>query len=242
MPAWLPLSQVHIWHYSWGGSPDPARLEALYPALSSGEREQHRRFHFEKDRNTYLLAHVLLRRVLSRYGDRPPNAWDFVPGSHGKPSIVDPGREDLRFSLTHTAGLVACAARRHGEVGVDAERIDRACDFLAIARSMFAPAEVTQLENSRAEIQRDLFFRIWTSKEAYVKALGLGLSASLKDFSIEAGVPCIHFSSPAQGNESEWRLRLDTPTPHHVLATAFQMPCDPDVFVYDGATLLMGGM
>jgi 4'-phosphopantetheinyl transferase len=244
MPACLHSSQVHVWYYAWEGSLDPAWLAELYPALSSQEREQHRRFHFDRDRDIYLLAHILLRRVLSRYCDIQENAWEFVSGSHGKPFIATPHCEHLHFSLTHTAGLVACAVRAHAEVGVDAESIDRECDFIGIARSTFAAVEVRELEKSPPAVQRELFFRYWTLKEAYVKALGLGLSASLTDFSIDAGMKPdattakVRFSREEQGKESDWRLRLHYPTPRHVLASAFHMPESPELSVYDAAALL----
>lgn len=231
---------MHIWFYTWDGLPSASLLHALYPTLSHDERERHGRFHFEKDRHIYLLAHVLLRRALSQYEDIPEVSWEFAIGSHGKPYLASLVHDPLCFNLTHTAGLVACAISRHAELGLDAERIDRPCDFLEIARSVFAPAELRSLDDAPESGRPELFFTYWTLKEAYVKARGAGLSLPLQDFAIrlDPGGAGIEFLGAGEGGPDEWRLRVFRPTPHHVLAAAMRMSGTAEFQIHDGAGLI----
>jgi len=146
--------------------------------LESAEQVRADRFHFARDRDTSIAAHALKRKLLSWAGDLPPSDWRFIVGRFGKPQI-DPalGRPRLHFNLSHIRGLVACAVSLDHEVGLDVEAWDRAGDGLDIAGRFFAPAELALLREAAPDDRPEVFARIWTLKEAYIKATGRGLSS-----------------------------------------------------------------
>jgi 4'-phosphopantetheinyl transferase len=172
--------RVDVWTYRISGV---ERCEGLLELLSGPERERYRRFHFPKHRREFLCAHALLRLALSRYAGGNPGKWEFARGQWGKPYVT--GAEQLHFNLSHTEGLVACAITGGCEVGVDVERVDRAVDASNIARRFFADEESQYIESLAGDRQRDAFFRIWTLKEAYVKASGRGFDLPLREFWFE---------------------------------------------------------
>ena len=136
-------------------------------------------------------AHALLRRTLSQA--RPDVAaehWRFERDSRGKPHVA-PGLPPMNFSLTHCRGLAACAVAPAGlDVGVDAEPLERRVEPLRLARRFFTPEEADALAAVADEDERRrAFLRLWTLKEATVKALGTGLAHSLQAFSFSLGDP-----------------------------------------------------
>jgi 4'-phosphopantetheinyl transferase len=165
---------------------DEATESRLAAILDEGERVRAARFVFEQDRRAYTAAHALLRHALSERAGVEPTAWRFAAGSHGKPYLSkQPAGFDLRFSLSHCRSMVAVAIAQGLEVGVDVEACGRAVD-LEIANSCFAPDEIAMLNAlPQPEQQRDLFTKLWTLKEAVIKATGAGLSQPLESFSIE---------------------------------------------------------
>jgi len=206
-----------------------ASPEAFGPAeaacLSPEEVARADRFHRTSDRVLYQAAHGLLRCSLSRWGALPPLAWTFGTTSHGKPFVTNPGYTDLQFSLTHTAGLAACAVSSNGPVGIDAEARHRPiADLDRLVRSVLTRDEamdVSEREDPDDRLTRFLCY--WTLKEAYVKALGFGLSKPLRSFSISAGpsgtwrvVSDKTVVAPTEG----WNLALVPSGPDHILALA----------------------
>lgn len=133
-------------------------------------------------RQNFLAAHGLLRHMLAELYGPAPETWRLAIGEHGKPHLVD-APADIRFNLTHTSGLVAAAATIGVDLGIDAEDLDRPVN-LAISERVFSDAEIGWLD-ARAEPDRKAcFLRLWTIKEAYVKALGHGLGHGLKNISV----------------------------------------------------------
>lgn len=162
--------------------------------LDAQETARAGRFRFERDRETFVAAHGLLRGALSRHiAGTGPAAWRFTASPLGKPCIVRaPGMPDVRFSLSHTAGCVAVALCEGRETGVDVERVTPATATIELAQSFCTAAELAGLAAlERSPIQPDSahgdcptpmaerFFRLWTLKESVVKGLGQGLSRPL---------------------------------------------------------------
>jgi 4'-phosphopantetheinyl transferase len=159
---------------------DPTTLQHYADLLTPDESARWRRFHFPHDRHVYLIARALLKTVLAHYAGTPAADLSFVAGPFGKPALQ--GRPDLAFNLSHCRGSVAVAIGRSEEVGVDVEGLTTMRpDFVAIAERYFSPAEVRQLKALPAADQFTRFVELWTLKESYVKALGLGLSKPLDD-------------------------------------------------------------
>jgi 4'-phosphopantetheinyl transferase len=153
--------------------------------LSPEERVKNERYRHDRDRRLHLMARWMCRTVLSRYEPEiEPFQWQFQPNIHGKPEVTGPKSMDgiLYFNITHTEGVVVMAVSRTGQVGVDVERVGRPMDYLGMSRRFFAEIEAEAVRNSSEAERSELFYRIWTLKEAYVKAIGKGLAHALDSF------------------------------------------------------------
>ncbi len=185
----------------------PEQWPALAAMLDDKERARAARFAFQEDRQSYIAAHALVRAELSRRADRAPQQWRFAETKLGKPFLLDPPR-DLRFSITHTRGMVAVAIAEGVEIGVDVESADRRAESMKLAERFFAPEEVALLRAVEGEARRNLFFAIWTLKEAVVKATGLGLSQGLDSFAVSLDPLRVTMrDGPTQAwSAAHWRL------------------------------------
>ncbi len=193
------------------------RIEAQ---LSNEERARALRFAAIADRQAYLAAHCLKRRMLSRAEPAiDPPAWRFDTGPHGKPAVAE--RDDLHFNLSHCRGLVACALSRSGPVGLDVEWLGRPAP-LEVAERFFSASETRWLLERPDHARHDAFFRIWTLKEAYIKAVGLGLSQPLGEFSVSVPRLKLAFARPGMGDASAWRFHQEMIGTAHVLAVAWE--------------------
>ena len=175
--------------------PEPAALAAAAAQrfsewLSPDEYERWRRFHLEADRQRFLLARALVRSLLGAYVQQAPASLQFTRSPYGKPELVQPAatpEQTLKFNLSHTRGLLVLAVTAADEIGVDVESITREAEMLALAERYFAASEVAMLRAADPLQLHELFFRLWTLKEAYVKARGLGLQLGLDSFAIGLG-------------------------------------------------------
>jgi 4'-phosphopantetheinyl transferase len=200
--------------------------------LSEEERERARRFHFERDRQVYVAGHALMRDMLSRSTGRAPQDWQFSTGAHGKPeAIMAPDEPRLRINLSHTRGLAAVALTLEADIGVDVEWMARETSYLDLARRFFSEAEQHHLANTHAEAQRSVFFALWTLKEAYIKAIGLGLAMPLSDFAFDPAGPTISFADHVKDSPGNWSFRHHALPDAHVLSLAIRRlrEREPDV-------------
>jgi 4'-phosphopantetheinyl transferase len=202
--------------------------------LDDEERVCANRYHFERDRDAFIAAHALIRIMLSDVYDVPPSSWRFVQGPHGKPAIAaDCSIRSLRFNLSHTRDLVACAISDGCDVGVDVEATERPAD-LTLADRYFAPEEVIIIRSVPPHRQRQLFFRFWTLKEAFIKATGEGLSRPLSSFSFTLDPIRIAFhpdrDEPKRDDKPmHWQFIQRCVWPDHILALAVLRPDAPDL-------------
>lgn len=172
--------EVHVWRVELGQT--PAIIGELGETLSADERERAARFHFEKDRQSYICARGALRSILARYLGRTPGGLSFTYNPYGKPALADES-DDLRFNLSHAVGVALCAVARGREVGVDVEWPRAEFATMDVAERFFSRSEVEALR-ARAEDAPAAFFNCWTRKEAYIKARGEGLSHPLHTFTV----------------------------------------------------------
>ena len=160
---------------------DAARFERLALAIPEARREKLAAFRHEGARCLSLAASLLLVRALS---DEGLEAGEIALTEYGKPCL--PQLPDFHFSLSHSGNMALCAVSDE-EVGCDIE-LPRGYDP-AIARRFFHPAEQEWLFSHPEAEQSGAFFRLWTCKESFVKALGLGLSLGLDSFAVIPGEP-----------------------------------------------------
>lgn len=160
---------------------DRGLFESYSRWLTSEEKARGARFALEKDRRLHLLARALVRTSLSRFSDVDPAAWRFAQTAHGKPEIVSPvpAGAALRFNVSHTPGLVACAVVRAHDIGIDVECLARSSATVGLARRFFSASEADSLAGLDPPLRPARFLSLWTLKEAYLKAKGFGLSLAL---------------------------------------------------------------
>ena len=197
--------------YLWFAYPDDLLDEQAFARsldlLSEDEHEKLQRFKFEASRREYLAAHTLARTALSHCDPIPPEAWHFRTNSYGKPFLDPPS--DLFFSLSRRRGLVACLVARGAEVGVDVESHERAGEVLEIAPRVFSVQERAQLSSMTGSDKLDRALSLWTLKEAYAKARGMGLSLPLQEFSFIHCPPrgmALEDNTSIGANTERWRF------------------------------------
>lgn len=193
---------------------------ALQHLLDEDERRRAERFRFERDRLIFSAAHALLRAALGRRLGR----WSgsFRIDAFGKPELEPPtGTPPLRFNLTHTRGLVACALVDGSDIGIDAEQMEASRSLLEIAENYFAGAELGQLRAADAPARVATFYRLWTLKEAVIKAIGEGLSLPLKRFAFTLEPLTLAIEG---GDPGEWHIEEFAALPAHALAIAIRRP------------------
>lgn len=181
-PSSLSLERgtVHVWRIQLNQEDD--RLDRFRRTLETDELERAARFHFDKHRRHFIVARGFLRSVVARYLGSEPETLRFKYGAYGKPAL---GREHtLRFNLSHSNEVALLAVSLHAELGVDVEHIR--ADFASedIARRYFSRAEVEVFNALPQEERVAAFFRCWTRKEAYIKAIGKGFSQALDRFDV----------------------------------------------------------
>ena len=199
----------------WLAVEEAAERPDWWAALDAGERHRAQSFRQASDRCLFVAAHWLTRRLLADYTGEPAAALRILAATDGKPRLAD--HPSLCFSLTHTRGLVACGVAREAEIGIDAEFIDRQTRTEEVAQSFFAPEETAAIEQAEGEKKLDLFYRLWTLKEAVVKANGSRQSIEGIAFDLTSPAPRLLASAAALWSLTEWQ-----PTPDHRLALAIK--------------------
>jgi 4'-phosphopantetheinyl transferase len=226
LPPVVPESRsgrVDLWCFYYQRISDPGLFRTYEGLMTADERARHGRLHFEHDRLMFLATRALVRTVLSAYADVAPDEWRFSQGSRGKPFVAWPtGLPPLHFNLTNTRGLVACAVSRdYPQVGVDAEWLERSGETVGVADSYFSPTEIRALRALPRALQRDRFFHLWTLKESYIKARGLGLALPLEQFSFlldDDGPIRMAFDRGLADDPWRWRFALLSASPCHMVA------------------------
>lgn len=210
------FDDVHVWRIPLDRS--PATRRRLAALLSAEESERAGRFHAARHRDRFVVAHGALRTVLAAYLGSHAAALQFSAGSEGKPRLgcaveaTEPA--ELCFNLSHSADLALLAVAVGRDVGVDVERVDPRVEIEALARRFFAPEERAALARLPGEERAREFFRIWTLKEAYLKALGVGLRRALDSFAVAAGTERPPSLIRSDGDDAgRWRLRRLTVGP-----------------------------
>lgn len=156
-------------------------IAALHALLDLEEQAQAERFRFERDRIRFIARRGQLRLLIAERLDRAPASLAFEEGAYGKPALRG---EETRFNASHSGGIGLCVIADGSEVGCDIERRDPRLASPEIAERFFSASEIETLRALPETAWRDGFFNCWTRKEAYVKALGLGLSLALDGFDV----------------------------------------------------------
>ena len=230
MPAWrtppasvkLGAAEVHVWRV-----PLDVGAPATAATLSDEERARASRFHFEQTRSRFIAGRSAVRDILARYTPdrRAPGELRFVTGPYGRPALAEP--DGPRFNFSRSGPLGLCAVGANPTMGVDLELIRPIPEAGSITRSHFSPREQELLaslhEPPESLAFQAAFYATWTRKEAFIKALGLGLAQPLDSFS----VTMLPHQRPRllevpDGQPAAWTLRAFTPAPGYEGALAIR--------------------
>jgi 4'-phosphopantetheinyl transferase len=210
---------VHVWRASLDQT--PSRIESFLQNLAADERARAGRFHFERDRDHFIVARGVLREILGCYLNREPQRLSFCYNPYGKPALA--GETDtgaIRFNVSHSHGLALFAVARGPEVGIDVERVRRNLAVADIAERFFSRREAAMLRHIPAEEQHQAFFRLWTRKEAYLKARGEGLSLLSDQLDVSPAPGEAEAVGSAGRDLSRWSLQDLVPAPGYAAALA----------------------
>ena len=205
---------------------EPAAVRASASLLSGAERERASRFAFPRDARRFIVGRARLRQLLAaRLGVRPESV-ELAYGARGKPALANPGRDsDLRFSLSRRDDIAVYALSFGREVGIDVEAVRMIRDADAIAARWFSRGEHDAYQALDQREKPLGFFNCWTRKEAFVKALGDGLSYGLDRFevSLSPGEPAkLLRVEHTPGADCGWSLDSFSPAAGYVAAIAAQ--------------------
>jgi 4'-phosphopantetheinyl transferase len=205
--------EIHVWRAHL--DPTQGQIQRLEKFLSPDEQLKANRFYFERHRKRYIVVHGILRMILGRYLGLEPSQLVFSHGLHGKPALVPVGAGTrLQFNLSHSHELALYGVSRNFLIGIDLERINNRIDREALAKRFFSPCEYAAIRSLPGDQKEQAFFKIWTIKEAYLKATGQGLG-KLKEVEVclTRGQPTALVSTqgPYQQANHGWSAHLLTP-------------------------------
>ena len=216
----LQPDELHVWAVPLAGDAD--RFGAL---LSGPELQRLERFRFADHRRRFQIGHGALRTILGGYLGTEPAAVEFAQGPRGKPYVGNAGhgiKPGPYFNLSHS-GKLALIGIAAVEVGIDLEKVRHLESLTEIARRHFSELEFAALDALQGDARLLAFYRCWTRKEAYIKALGEGLSMPLDTFDVSL---CEEpeFLACRDGREDprEWSMLDVTPGPEFVAAAALR--------------------
>jgi 4'-phosphopantetheinyl transferase len=224
---------LHLWCAYPDDLRDEEAAQACIRLLSDEERARCQRFKFEKNRREYLATHALERIALSHHSGIAPDALRFRFNAYGKPAI-DPDC-GLRFNLSNSLSLVVCLISEGAEVGVDVESHARAASIAEVGPRMFSPEELAQLESLPEDKKPERAIRLWTLKEAYIKARGMGMALPLNEFSVvfEGGGGIRMAMNPAFGDTPDrWRFCV-LDHAEHCIAAMVENRVAPQLLVWE---------
>ena len=217
--------EVHVWYLLVDHSAD-APLQAVRPLLSPEEQDRLGCIRHERDRQLFEMSRGVMRSVLASYLGCQGREIRFAANNYGKPILhVESRCPPLQFNLTHSRGAIALAVSRQREVGIDVEERHRIVEYLALAERFFAAGEASHLRELPEEQRREAFFAIWTLKEAFVKAIGRGLSFPLDAFCFDLDFDrLIGFRPLVDYVSSDWHFHQFDLGDHHRGAVAAHNP------------------
>jgi 4'-phosphopantetheinyl transferase len=217
----LTTDEIHIWCVSLDQP-----LSRFQRLLSMDERMRAERFHFEEDGKRFIICRGILRTILGYYLGVEPSWFHFYYGKNKKPALADTFvKGDIHFNLSHSDGLALYAFTCNREIGVDIEHIRDIPEIEQIVARFFSERENAVFRTLPKSKKKEAFFSCWTRKEAFIKAMGNGLSWPLNRFDVSlvpgelARVQRIEGDSRAA---SRWSIEDLKPAPGFAAAFAIK--------------------
>ncbi|MCH8193911.1 MAG: 4'-phosphopantetheinyl transferase superfamily protein [Planctomycetes bacterium] len=179
-------NEVHVWRLPV--ELQPVELDALGLLLAADEWTRAERFRFPEHRRRFIARRGSVRTILGRYLDVPPQSLIFDKNKNGKPFLLaNATSTPPTFNVSSSQDLALLAVARDRKLGVDIERIDPKHADRQVVENHFSPVERAALKNLPESQWLDAFFHCWCRKEAFIKAVGKGLSFPLDRFAVTVG-------------------------------------------------------
>ncbi|WP_367155062.1 4'-phosphopantetheinyl transferase superfamily protein [Methylomonas sp. HYX-M1] len=193
---------------------DRPALAGCYGMLSAEERAKAESFKLNRVRDRYAASRFYLRQTLADYLGCSAHGLRFTLGPYGKPSLAC---GSLFFNISHTGEMLSIAVTDVSEVGIDIEAVKPRANLTCLAQRCFSPAEYAHWQALPAAEHSASFYRLWTKKEAYVKAIGRGIGFGLENCEFD---PAEHGQitalPPGCGDRDAWRIvELDVGVDHY---------------------------
>lgn len=162
--------EAHIWSANLSDSKD--NLNYFTYLLSNDEQERAKKYRFSKDQKNFIASRGILRSLLAKYLNKPPQNIKITYGPWGKPCLAEESR--LFFNVSHSKDCALYAFALDYEIGIDIEFIDRNFDLESMVLSLFSHAELNYWKELNNTKKLEFFFKFWVGIEAYLKAIGKG--------------------------------------------------------------------
>jgi 4'-phosphopantetheinyl transferase len=222
----LPQGEVHVWTelVTW----TDALIAEARATLSTEENERADRFAHDIHRNRYLISHLKFREILAQYLTVTSREMRFHINEFGKPFLAAAENPaGINFNLSHSGERMLLGLVRNAKIGVDIEEIRPESASLDVAARFFTDRENEELRSLSGREQVEAFFNCWTRKEAYLKALGCGLSIDPKDCEVSllpTALPKLLKSAGEFRDKDSWSL-FHLSEPGYIGAIAVDYPC-----------------
>ena len=228
----LAKNRVHLWRTNL--DLPAAEVSRLTAYLSADEIDKANKFHFDRHRSRFIVARSSLRQLLGKYLHTSPNLIKFEYGDRGKPYLNADSNNCLEFNLSHSQDYALYGFTYNYPIGVDLEYLREMKDAAKIARRFFSPQEFQLLDCLKSEQQQQVFFKLWTAKEAYLKATGTGLADSLTsvDIGLERAEPYLKAIQGSVRELRHWSMYPCVPAQNYVGAIAIKAQITPEQVSY----------
>ena len=208
MPVYFPAipgpNEVHIWHVDLAGADESILADVPADMFTPVEIRRAERFAFDLHRNRFVRGRCALRRILGRYLGMDAVAVPIALGHYGKPYLDS--ITTLSFNLAHAEDFALLAVSGGAEIGIDIEKIRLPNDIRVLAQSVFSAAENAQFIALADDALTIPFFTCWTKKEAFLKALGTGLSLEAKSVHVGLDLSDVTIALPPGFGEDLMRV------------------------------------
>jgi 4'-phosphopantetheinyl transferase len=206
----LAADEVHVWRIALEAG--AAQAQEFAHLLTPAEQARADRFRIEEDRGRFQVARTATRRILGAYLGLPPENVGIDLNQYGKPQLdasTVPAERRVQFNISHSGRWILAAFARSFPVGIDVEQVRAERVTEDLIGYIFGDNERRALQALAGEERPAAFFNGWTSKEALLKGLGLGLNVSLQaiEVSIDPHQPARLIDAPLEHCPGQWQLR-----------------------------------
>jgi 4'-phosphopantetheinyl transferase len=209
----VPSHEVQVWTVDLEANRES--VSHFRHLLTDEEVARADKFRFQQGRNEFTITRGVLRTLLGAYLGIGPEQLRFSYSPHGKPELDGQLKHSVEFNVSHSDGMAIVSFVNGRRLGVDIEKIRLDFEHQRIAERFFSQIEREQLRSIPRQDIPHAFFRCWTRKEAFIKALGEGLSHPLHQFDVElraGNSPCLLNTRPDPAEAARWTL-FDIPVP-----------------------------